>query len=535
MLPKVEVFRLIIKKLSMRPFYGYIRVSTTRQGEQGVSLDQQRAAIQTYAQAHGLDLIRWFEEQETAAKRGRPVFGQMLKSLKAGRATGVVIHKIDRSARNLRDWADLGELIDQGIAVHFANEALDLNSRGGRLAADIQAIVAADYIRNLREETKKGFYGRLKQGLLPRPAPIGYLDCGAGKPKAVDPAKAHHIRTAFEFYASGRFSLKTLAQKMFDLGFRAKTGGRISINGMAKILNNPFYAGMIVVRKANEAYAGIHEPIISQELFDRVQEVLQGKTGRKIVKHNLLFRRMFRCQHCGYHLIGESHKGITYYRCHTQDCPTGFLRESKIEQAVIRQLKRLEFTQEEKNHFRGRILELRKDWGNREQETVKSFHLQLAQLDDRLNKLTDAYLDRLIDKESFERRKTTLLAERRSTENRIAQLQNNPLAITDQLQFFLERAGSAYLTYRMINIDGKRELINTLTSNRDVDGKSVKIILDSPFNLVADRFAVTSGSPPRSTHLMWDGLIHNLLNLLQQSPQCFRRNTECRKLMMEQS
>src|SRR5258705_2665500 len=115
----------------MKHFYGYIRVSTTRQGEQGVSLDQQRAAIQAYAQRQGLDLIRWFEEQETAARRGRPVFGQMLKLLRGGRASGVIIHKIDRSARNLRDWADLGELIDPGIAVHFANEALVLNSRCG--------------------------------------------------------------------------------------------------------------------------------------------------------------------------------------------------------------------------------------------------------------------------------------------------------------------------------------------------------------------------------------------------------------------
>ncbi len=96
----------------------------------------------------------------------------MLRELRKGTARGVVIHKIDRSARNLKDWADLGELIDRGIEVHFANESLDLHSRGGRLSADIQAVVASDYIRNLREETKKGIYGRLKQGFYPLRAPI---------------------------------------------------------------------------------------------------------------------------------------------------------------------------------------------------------------------------------------------------------------------------------------------------------------------------------------------------------------------------
>jgi site-specific DNA recombinase len=67
-------------------------------------------------------------------------------------------------------------LLDAGVEVHFANESLDLHTRGGRLSADIQAVVAADYIRNLREETKKGFYGRLKQGIYPMGAPLGYIN-----------------------------------------------------------------------------------------------------------------------------------------------------------------------------------------------------------------------------------------------------------------------------------------------------------------------------------------------------------------------
>src|SRR5689334_13693990 len=167
----------------MQAFYGYIRVSTVRQGEHGVSLQEQKEAIERYAARKGLKIQDWFEEQQTAAKQGRPVFNRMLRLLRKGKASGVIIHKIDRSARNLKDWAELGELIDSGIAVHFTNESLDLNSTTGRLSADIQAVVAAHYIRNLREETLKGFYGRLKQGIYPMPALLGYLDAGPGKTK----------------------------------------------------------------------------------------------------------------------------------------------------------------------------------------------------------------------------------------------------------------------------------------------------------------------------------------------------------------
>src|SRR5258708_15406452 len=120
-------------------YFGYIRVSTAKQGEKGVSLQEQRVAIEDYAHRFGLSIAQWFEERESAAKKRRPVFTQMMRQMRQGKAQGIIIHKIDRGARNLKDLADLGELIDSGVEVHFANESLDLNTLGGRLSADIQA------------------------------------------------------------------------------------------------------------------------------------------------------------------------------------------------------------------------------------------------------------------------------------------------------------------------------------------------------------------------------------------------------------
>lgn len=135
-------------------YFAYTRVSTRRQRQYGVSLDEQQLAIAAYAEARGLRISKWFEERETAARTGRPQFKHMVRQLLAGRAHGLIIHKIDRGARNLRDWAEIGDLIDLGIDVRFAHDDLRLDSRGARLAADIQAVVAADYVRNLREENE---------------------------------------------------------------------------------------------------------------------------------------------------------------------------------------------------------------------------------------------------------------------------------------------------------------------------------------------------------------------------------------------
>src|SRR5579864_6970608 len=206
----------------MDSYFAYTRVSTVKQGERGTSLDEQRSAIEAYASRNALTIVEWFQEMETAAKQGRRQFTRMLSELRKGRAKGVVIHKIDRSARNLKDWAQLGDLIDAGIDIRFAHESLDLSSRGGRLSADIQAVVAADFIRNHRQVVRMGFEGRLKQGIYPLPAPRGYIDQGPGKPKTIDPVAGPLVRQAFELYAAGNQTFDTLRGGMFARGLRGK-------------------------------------------------------------------------------------------------------------------------------------------------------------------------------------------------------------------------------------------------------------------------------------------------------------------------
>src|SRR5271166_3156161 len=118
----------------MGKVFAYARVSTPRQGDKGVSLHEQKSAIERYAEQRGLGIVRWFEERETAAKTGRGEFNAMVRLLQLKVAEGVIIHKIDRGARNLEDWADLGKLVDAGADIHFATENLDLRTVAGRLS-----------------------------------------------------------------------------------------------------------------------------------------------------------------------------------------------------------------------------------------------------------------------------------------------------------------------------------------------------------------------------------------------------------------
>jgi site-specific DNA recombinase len=290
-------------------FFAYIRVSTPKQGE-GASLVTQKEQIANFATARRLLITEWFEETVSAAKRGRPVFGQILARLRRGEADGLIVHKVDRSARNLKDWADLGELIDQGVPVYFAGDALDMSSRSSRLAADIQAVVAADYVRNLREEAKRGIQKRLEQGLLPNAAPVGYLDRGSGKPKAVDPERAPLIELAFTWYATGHYPLRQLQEFLFDLGLRNRAGGRVTKSGLSHLLRNPFYMGYIHLRSSDKLHRGIHEPIVSSQLYFAVQARLKSKVYPRPLKHLFKYSRMFKCATCGRSLTPLGEKGL---------------------------------------------------------------------------------------------------------------------------------------------------------------------------------------------------------------------------------
>lgn len=481
----------------MKSCFAYIRVSTVKQGLHGVSLPEQRDAIAAYAARHQIKITQWFEERVTAAKRGRPVFADLLKALDAGEASGLIVHKIDRSARNLKDWADLGQLIDRGVSVHFVTDNLDLASRGGRLSADIQAVVAADYIRNLREETRKGFYGRLKQGLYPMRAPLGYVDCGKGKPKVPDPATAPLIRYAFEAYATGRHSLKTMKAALAVKGLRNRGGRPLSLNGLSTLLNNPFYHGLMRIRATQQEYDGVHEPLISRALFNRVQDVLHGRTQRRTQTHAFDFARLIACSTCGYSLIASRHKGHVYYRCQTTSCPTTCLREEVIDGEFRSLFSSVQLAPDAKRYLEAEAHELRANWQAFEQQRRERSAMQVQAIKTRLDRLTDAYLDGVIDKLVFEERRLALTAQQKELTTDNAERGADPTAPLDRFHEFLELAASLQLSYETAMGPDKRDFLQSVTSNRQAHRKNLAITLQKPFQLLADVTQSSCGDPYR--------------------------------------
>lgn len=446
----------------MKTYYGYTRVSTVKQGEHGSSLQEQRAAIDAFAARQQFSISVYFEETETAAKLGRRQFNKMVAALDQGRASGVIIHKIDRSARNLKDWARLGELMDKGVEVHFAHDNMDLTTRGGRLAADLQAVVAADFIRNLRDEVKKGRYGRLKQGFWPMAAPIGYLDTGRARAKEIDPRLGPLISQAFELYASGRYSLHMLRAELATRGLRTRSGASIPHSHLARILHNPYYMGVMRVGTTGETFEGNHEPLVAKARFDRVQAILSGRLYPRIEVHQFLFRRLITCNACNRSLTGERQKGRVYYRCHNFGCRGVSIPEHHIDALVRRELGLLRVDDGEVGDFREVIAEELAKEAGREDQRVGQIARDLALIEERLVRLTDAVLDGTIDKPTYDERKASLVLQKLDLHER---QKHGELTLWQIIAERFEQGITAQLSYESGTDDEKRRIIQTIGSN----------------------------------------------------------------------
>jgi len=480
----------------MERMFAYIRVSTTKQG-QGVSLEQQQRSITEHASRNDYMVIKWFEEKRTAAKRGRPAFTDMMKRLRKGEASGVIIHKIDRSARNLRDWADLGDLIDQGINVQFAHDNIDLTTRGGRLSADLQATIAADYVRNLREEIIKGIYGRLNQGLYPFAAPTGYLDTGRGNVKTVDPIKAPLVHVAFSAYASGCHSLRSLRFYMAKKGLVSPSGNPLSPNSISKLLRNPFYTGIIRISTTGELFTGNHKPIIDAALYQEVQTRLDGKISKKTSKHKLAYNGFLRCGNCGYFLSGEKQKGNIYYRCHTKKCETKSIREDRLISKITHLISHISIDPLFRQALETAIDEnMISTLDNRKSE-IKTLKLRIAQTKLKLSKLTDYALDGTLTKSEFISKKNEITDYMSSELQNLATLENTPTNTEQSIKEILTWCQDVCGTYKTALPDDLRETASQLTSNSLLTGKKLLLELKKPYDSIADSLAVLSCDPAR--------------------------------------
>ena len=255
----------------------YARVSSEEQVE-GYSIDAQRRAFQTFAKDKQWDIYREYIDEGKSARTDninkRPAFKEMIADALAGQFDVLVVHKLDRFARNLRITLEyFDKLSKAGVSFVSISENMDFSTPWGRLALTLLGGLAQFYSDNLSQETKKGWTERKEQGLYAGLLPFGAAKGEDGVPMQ-DPKTYPGLRMAFELAAQGKRD-RQVAQALNTAGYRTagNQGNRLfTKDTVGGILTNHFYIGELSDGNGGWIKAK-HEPFIDRNLFNIVQEM----------------------------------------------------------------------------------------------------------------------------------------------------------------------------------------------------------------------------------------------------------------------
>jgi site-specific DNA recombinase len=479
----------------------YARVSSKEQEKEGFSIPAQLKLLKEYAAANGFAVAQEYTDVETAKQTGRAAFGEMIAYLKAHPSVRVVlVEKTDRLYRNLKDWVTVDEL---EVEIHFPKEGVVL-SRDSRSSEKfmhgIKVLMAKNYIDNLSEETRKGMTEKAEQGLWPSNAPLGYRNvAGPDGKKTIIPDEnvSSIIRSLFEWYARGDISIREATKKVRAAGlvFR-KSGDRIPGSTVAKILRNRIYTGRF--DWDSKTYQGRHEPIISVDLWEQVQDVLDGRIGRKsrTRKRDFAFSGLIECEACGCAIVGEIKKErYVYYHCtgyadkccgNPTTCRRKHMREEALEEQFNAMLGRLHFDEEVLDWVRDALHASHAEERREHQEAIRRLEAECSRLDDRIHAMYADKLDGLIDAAFFQKMSNQWREQQDRCRRDIERHRNADRSYLSEGVALLGLANNAQRLFAQQEPREKRRLLNFLLSNCTWNDGVLTATFRQPFDMLVE-------------------------------------------------
>ena len=462
-----------------------IRVSTEEQATHGYSIPAQHQVLADYAAGHDLEIVQEFVESQSAYKPGRPEFRRMIDFLRRHKVVAaVLVYKIDRLARNIRDYAELDEM--SWVTIISATEGLPENATG-KLLGVIQAGMSRYFSHQLSERVSLGMETKAKSGLWPSSAPTGYVNVPSGG-IAPDPERAPIVRRMFETYARTKISLVDLSKWAESQGLRTRQGGVLRRAALHTLLQNPIYCGTI--RWVGKLHDGTHEPLISRALFERVQERMRnGGHPRPTTKLFFPYRGLLTCGYCGCQMTAATaKKKYVYYRCTLSKgpCPQPYIREDRLGERLVSVVEGIHLTAEQVEE----LLELMR---GRRQEQVGNRVRRSDEVTHRRERIASrreaAYEDKLDGRITEER---WMELERKWSQEEFALKCEAELIdeihepSVDDVAATLELLNRACSLYLRQNDEQRASFLNTLAWNCTIEGEKIVPNYKSPFSLVAE-------------------------------------------------
>src|SRR3990167_1884054 len=450
-----------------KKFFIYARKSTDSEDRQIRSIADQLAELRELAKKENIDVIDTLVEKQTAKKPGRPVFAEMLKRIEAGEATGILAWHPDRLARNSVDGGQIIYLVDTGIIkeLKFPTFWFDPTPQG-KFMLSIAFGQSKYYNDNLSENIKRGHRQKLKNGLWPQMAPLGYLNDKQTKNIGVDKTKSALIKKTFEAYATGNYTLAQLRKIINELGLKGRRDGELSISNFQYFLKNPFYYGLI--RYSGEFYEGKHEPIITKKLFDEVQEVMARKSKPKTKELKpYAYRGFFRCGECSCFITTETQKGHNYLRCtkRKNPCSQRYVREDAITSSIQLELQKVSLPDDWADWMTGELEKEKMETAQSSELFTQKIKVEIVSVDEKLDKLMTAYLENALSLAEYQTAKNKLVNQKQSLKDKLTAFEqkvNNRFELATR---FILQSKEAKILAKGGNLQSLRDCFKKVGSN----------------------------------------------------------------------
>lgn len=462
------------------------RVSSKEQ-EENNSIPAQTRRLLDYSSRHNLQVIETYQLVESSTKANRKKFSSIIdKVRKSKEAIALITDTIDRLQRSFKESVQLDELRKANkVELHFVRENLVINRNSNSadlLRWDMGVLFAKSYVTQLTDNVNRSIEEKRKNGELSTHAPFGYRNCRIDGKAFVEPDEnAPIVYQIFEQYSSGVHSIATLRKWLL-----ANYNLDKSHSTLDHILKNPFYYGFI--RHNKTLYAHKYQKIISKELFDKVQSVLNrsNKTPYKYSGLPFIYRGLIVCSDCGCRITAEKQKDkYVYYHCTQHNGKHGacFVREESLNEQIMHALSKIQPSEEQYKLVIETIKNHCADIESQRKALIASISAKLATTEQRISRLFELYLDGELNKEEYRSKRQELNNEKTILDQKLGSIDNDMPQWYDNIISLVELIRNAPLLFEQSSrIDLKRQILNLVFSNFKLCGKELRYKYNKPFD-----------------------------------------------------
>ena len=468
----------------------YVRVSTTSQVEEGYSIDEQKAKLSSYCDIKDWNVYKIYTDGGfSGANTDRPALEGLIKDAKKRKFDTVLVYKLDRLSRSQKDTLYLIEdiFIKNNIAFLSLQENFDTSTPFGKAMIGLLSVFAQLEREQIKERMQLGKIGRAKAGksMMWARTSYGYDYHRETGTITINPAQALAIKFIFESYLRGR----SITKLRDDLNEQYPKHVPWSYRSVRAILANPVYCGFNQFK--GEIYPGNHEPIITEEVYNKTKEEL--KIRQRTAAENVnprpfqakyILSGIAQCGYCGAPLkilMGvvrkdgtrfiryECHqrhprktKGVTVYN-NNEKCDSGFYEKDDIENYVLTEISKL---QDDAGY-------LDKIFSDDNAETLdrESYKKQIEELSKKLSRLNDLYIDDRITLEELQDKSAEFISMRATLET---ELENDPALGKDKRKADMRELLNAEKVFSM-DYESQKVLVRGIINKVQVTADKIVI------------------------------------------------------------